>query len=137
MASRSQRSLLSLMPGRTSDLVLPDASSNCAQVGSERKLHVVRSAASIRNLSHTLVLVPADLHRTVQVEATEIVLSSNCYPENGRSAFLGFWVSACCKLQCHALGPRCLKRNDLKDPTMITFLKFGTLPMAEFRCRGC
>ena len=73
MASRSQGSLLSVMPGCTSERVLPDAFSNFAQVGSERKLHIVRSAALIRNLSHTLVLVPADLHRTVQVEATEIV----------------------------------------------------------------
>ena len=73
MASRSQGSLLSVMPGCTSERVLPDAFSNFAQVGSERKLHIVRSAALIRNLSHTLVLVPADLHITVQVEATEVV----------------------------------------------------------------
>ena len=97
MASRSLRSLLSLMPGRTSDRVLSDASSNCAQGGSERKLHLVRSP---------------------------------------------FWVLGECIWQAtvsmtHALGPKCLKRNDSRDPNMITFLKFGTLPIAEFWRHGC
>ena len=97
MASCSLRSLLSLMPGRTSDRVLSHASSNCAKGGSERKLHLVRSP---------------------------------------------FWVLGECIWQAmvsmtHALGPKCLKRNDSRDPNMTTFLKFGTLPIAEFWCHGC
>ena len=82
------------MPGCTSERVLPDAFSNFAQVGSERKLHIVRSAALIRNLSHTLVLVPADLHITVQVEATKVVF------------VLGLLAVSTVLLRRHAFGPK-------------------------------
>ena len=124
MASRSQGSLLSVMPGCTSERVLPNAFSNFAQVGSERKLHIVRSAALIRNLSHTLVVVPADLHITVQVEATEVVF------------VLGLLAVSIVLLRRHAFGPKKLKRHDLRVLNMFAFLEFGTLPMAEFWYHG-
>ena len=50
---------------------------------------------------------------------------------------LWFWVNAFYELQCHALGPKCLKRYDLRVTNTFALLEFGTLPMAEFWCHGC
>ena len=46
-------------------------------------------------------------------------------------------MNAFYELQCHALGPKCLKRYDLRVTSMFAFLEFGTLPMAEFWCHRC